>query len=136
MLSSRVDVIKARRPDIIVSMFNPPASIAAKILGIPLVSFTQSCMHPRGKRVSWWENPTEDYEKASTFVNRVLADWNVDPIAKMEELNKGSLTVIASFPEFDPVADDDVAYIGPSAWNINNETQSIFHTSPAVKMHR
>lgn len=128
LVESRMTIIKKINPSIIITMFNPPAAIAARILKIPLVSFTQSCMYPDGKRVCWWDKSEPEYKRSSDVVNIIFKDWKVSPIQKMEDLNKGQLNIIASFPEFDPVTDRNVIYIGPSTWegeqksnfNINN----------------
>ena len=129
LVSLRTSIIKDINPDLIITMFNPPASIAAKILDIPLVSFTQSCMHPDGKRVQWWEEPDFEYSKASTAVNEVLNDYGKQPINIMEDLNKGDLTIISSFPEFDPVTDQATIYIGPSQWDANGRNNNYLNAS-------
>ncbi|AJQ26603.1 glycosyltransferase [Pelosinus fermentans] len=115
MIPARVEAIRTCSPDFIISQFSPPTEIAARILKVPLISITQSCMHPKGKRVSWWEEATESYPKAAPIVSDLMKRYGLDPIDRMEELNRGDLTIIPSFPEFDPI-DDDVIYIGPLLW--------------------
>ena len=115
MIPAKVEQIRKCKPDFIISQFSPPTEIAAKVLGVPLISVTQSCMHPKGKRVSWWREPEEEYPRATNFVNKVTERFGLKPIEKMEDLNKGDLTIIPSFPEFDPI-DDNVIYIGPLLW--------------------
>lgn len=115
MLPARIEQIRQYKPDVIISQFSPPTEIAARVLGIPLAAVTQSCMHPKGPGVSWWEKPPEDFLEATEVVNCVLKKYGAAPIERMEDLNKGDLTVIPSFPEFDPV-NDDVHYIGPLRW--------------------
>lgn len=120
MITARVDAIKQFDPDFIISQFSPPTEIAAKVLGVPLISVTQSCFHPKGKGVSWWEKPTESYPRATPLVNRVMEKYGLEPINRMEELNRGDLTIMPSFPEFDPV-DDDVVYVGPLLWESSSK---------------
>lgn len=112
----RLEAISSCEPDLIISQFSPPTSIVCKILRKPHISITQSCMHPNGKRVSWWKEPNETYFKTSQTVNKVLSDYKIDPIKKMEDLHKGDLTIVPSFPEFDPVNDESVVYTGPLVW--------------------
>ncbi|WP_270167292.1 glycosyltransferase [Paenibacillus sp. SYP-B4298] len=115
---SYIGAIQKMKPDLIIAQFSPPTTIAARFLGIPLISMTQACFHPgcRGGRVGWWEEQPEEYRRTSLVVNEVLASFNLDPINKMEELNVGDITIIPSFQEFDPTEDDDAVYIGPLLW--------------------
>jgi hypothetical protein len=110
-----IKIIQEIKPSLILCQFCPPAIVAAKVLNIPVVCLTQACFHPQGKggRVTWWEQPTEEYERASRVVNRVLSKFNIDPINGMEDLNVGDLTIVPSCPELDPINSNDVFYIGP-----------------------
>lgn len=125
LIELRLEVIESLNPAIVISQFNPPTSIVSKILNIPHVSITQSCLHPSGKRVSWWKKPNEDYFRTSITVNKVLADYGLDPIDKMEDLHRGNLSIIPSFPEFDPITNDDVIYTGPMIWESANNYKGL-----------
>lgn len=118
LVTNYLEVIASSEPDLILSQFSPPTVIAAKKLGIPLISITQSCIHPKGKhgRLSWWETPPAEYPKVISTVNRVMKKHGLDEIERMEDLNQGDLTIVPSFPEFDPIESYDVRYIGPLLW--------------------
>lgn len=124
MIPAKVKLIENCNPDFIVSQFSPPTEIAAKILNVPLISITQSCMHPNGKNVSWWENSKENYPKAAPIISELMKKYGLKPIERMEELNRGDLTIVPSFPEFDPI-NDEVFYTGPLIWSsIQKKNQS------------
>ncbi len=125
LVESRLKIVEELKPDILLTQFCPPTEIIARITGIPLVCVTQSCWHPKGKSLTWWKRQYMDYERVTPVVNNILHKYNALPIERMEDLNRGDLTIIPGFPEFDPVS-DEVLYTGPLHWDsraISNGTQ-------------
>ncbi len=58
-------------------------------------------------------------------VNAVLNEYGIDTIDRMEDLSQGDLTIIPSFPDFDPVIDtNNIIYTGLMCWQgVVSETQ-------------
>jgi UDP:flavonoid glycosyltransferase YjiC (YdhE family) len=118
VVESRLEIVRELKPDLLVTHFCPPTEIIARITGIPLVCVTQSCWHPRGKPISWWGRAEgQDYVRVTPAVNTVLARHGAIAVSRVEDLNQGDLTFIPSFPEFDPIDDPAVHYMGPSVWS-------------------
>ncbi len=106
------------KPKAVISMMYPTATIAARRLGIPLISVTQACLHNKGRggRTTWWKELPRNLERTSPVVNRVLRELGLKPISKMEDLNDGDLTIVPSIPEFDVIESNDVIYTGLMFW--------------------
>lgn len=117
LISSRLQLLEEIKPDILLTQFCPPTEVMARITKLPLICFTQSCWHPKGKSISWWEKKSADYPRVTPVVNAILKRYTCAPIARTEELNTGDLTILPSFPEFDPVNDPNVIYTGPMSWD-------------------
>lgn len=118
LVESRLRVVRELEPDLLLTQFCPPTEVIARVTGLPLVCFTQSCWHPAGKRIDWWDpRRSDDYPRATPAVNAVLERYGAAPISRMEELNRGDLTFLPSFPEFDPVDDPAARYLGPLRWD-------------------
>jgi UDP:flavonoid glycosyltransferase YjiC (YdhE family) len=116
LVASRLRMVEELQPDILLTQFCPPTEIIARITGIPLVCVTQSCWHPKGKSLTWWEPQQMDYARVTPVVNSILKKYGAPSIERMEDLNSGNLTIIPGFPEFDPVH-DEVLYTGPLQWD-------------------
>ena len=110
-------VIANYAPDVIVDSWNLSATIAAKALRKPLVSIIQGDMHPSNRGFIWWQEPLPDIPTAAPVVNRVLASFGLQTVARTEELHVGDLTLVAGTPETDPIPGAaGVVYIGPILW--------------------
>jgi hypothetical protein len=118
LIEARLRLIDELQPDLLLTQFCPPTEVIARITGLPLICVTQSCWHPKGKPLCWWARPhvAGDYPRVAPVVNAVLERYGAEPITRMADLNTGDLTIIPSFPEFDPVADPGVHYAGPLSW--------------------
>lgn len=117
LIEARLRTTRDVGPDILLSQLCPPTEVIARITGLPLVCVTQSCWHPAGKSVSWWcEDRRSEDRQVTRVVSATLERHGAAPIARMEELNRGDLTLIPSFPELDPIADPEVHYTGPLSW--------------------
>jgi hypothetical protein len=69
----------------------------------------------------WWKPHPEKVPSAVPAINRVLADFGVDQITRIEDLNIGDLTLIIGTPETDPLpVGAEGQYIGPVLWQNDN----------------
>jgi len=103
--------------DVIVDFGNPFACVAARAIQKPLVTIIQADMHPDSRGLIWWKEPPPDLPTPVPVVNKVLAEYNLGPISKTEELCVGDLTLVLGTPETDPLPETaDVTYIGPILW--------------------
>ncbi len=109
-----IEVMEDYSPDVIVDSWGLSSCIAARVLKKPLVSILQADMHPAGSNLIWWDEKPKDLPTPVPIVNRVLADYGLDPVKKTDDLHVGDLTLIAGTPETDPLPEGtDVTYVGP-----------------------
>jgi len=112
-----VSIINDYGPDVIVDSWDLAACIAARALRKPLVSIIQGDMHPDNRGFIWWKELPTDIPTPVPVINRVLADYNLQPVRKTEELHVGDLTLVAGTPETDPVPEGaNAIHIGPILW--------------------
>ncbi len=103
--------------DVVVDALHPVACMAARILGKPLVTIIQSDMHPASKGFIWWKEPPPDLPTPIAVLNKILAEYGLEPIRKTEELLKGDLTLVLGMPETDPLPHEtNATYIGAILW--------------------
>jgi UDP:flavonoid glycosyltransferase YjiC (YdhE family) len=104
-------------PDCIVDFWNPFACIAAKVLNKPLITVIQADGHPGNKGLIWWKDPPGKLPTALPIINKVIANYGLEPMEKLEELNIGDLTLVVGTPETDPVPETaNCHHIGPILW--------------------
>ena len=104
-------------PDVVVDFWNPFACLAAKAARKPLATVIQADMHPASGGFIWWKGPAPDMPVPVSIVNEILAEHDLGPIGKMEELAAGDLTLVLGMPETDPLPQEaNVTYIGPILW--------------------
>ncbi|MGM1050635.1 MAG: glycosyltransferase [Bacillota bacterium] len=109
----RIAMLEKVHPDIVFVDMSPHTLIAAKFLGVPVVSITQGCFHPQGEAVfSWGEHP-RNLPKIAPIINPILDNLKLPSIERMEELNSGDLDIIPGIPETDPISDPEVVFLGP-----------------------
>ncbi len=103
--------------DVVVDFWNPFAVIAARVLQKPLITVIQADAHPLSQGFIWWKTPPKNIPTPVPVVNKVLADYNLQPVEKLGELCVGDLTLVVGMPETDPIPENaDVIYIGPILW--------------------
>jgi UDP:flavonoid glycosyltransferase YjiC (YdhE family) len=103
--------------DVVVDFWNPFAAVAARASRRPLITIIQADQHPASRGFIWWRDPPLDLPTAAPVVNRVLAEYDLPPITKLEELSVGDLTLILGTPETDPLPREaDVTYVGSILW--------------------
>jgi len=110
-------LVKDCDADVVVDFWNPFACLAAKALRKPLVTVIQADMHPASKGFIWWKEPPSDLPTPVPVVNKVLAEYNLQPISQTGDLFAGDLTLVLGMPETDPLPEAaDVIYVGPILW--------------------
>ncbi|PZD95716.1 hypothetical protein DNH61_12190 [Paenibacillus sambharensis] len=112
-ITSRIAMLKSLDPHLVYADLSPHTIIAARYLGIPVVSLTQACFHPAGLPLHYWSKPPRNVSRVTPVVNRVLQELGLSPVSRMEELTAGDITVVPSIPELDPIRSEAVHYVGP-----------------------
>lgn len=111
-IKHRIKMLKDITPNLVFADMSPHTIIAARYLGIPSLSLTQSCFHPNGQSFYIPNEIPRNIPKVSPIVNRVLQRLGLPDIQRMEELNQGDIDFVAGFPEFDPINSKKVKYVG------------------------
>ncbi len=117
-----VDLFRDFKPDVVVDSFGPFGCLAARILGIPLVSVLQGNFHPESSGYLYWagERPANSPNAGPVF-SKIAAEYGLGPIARSVDLLAGDLSLIVGTPETDPVSPTaQVTYIGPIVWQRGN----------------
>ncbi|OGD83011.1 hypothetical protein A2165_01540 [Candidatus Curtissbacteria bacterium RBG_13_40_7] len=118
---SYVKAIQSVNPDVIIVDFNTSAMMAARCLNIPTLAITQSCFHPERKwpYIVWWKKPSTEIPSITANINTVMQKYGGQAVSRSEDLQVGTITVIPSFPEFDPLlkVDKSTYYVGPILGN-------------------
>jgi UDP:flavonoid glycosyltransferase YjiC (YdhE family) len=117
-----VDLLRDYAPDVVVDSFGLFPCIAARILGIPLVTVLQGNFHPASQGFLWWkgERPA-GLPSPAPAVNKVLAEYGLPPVERSVDMFAGDLSLITGTPETDPVpapahAGPAIAHIGQIIW--------------------
>ena len=112
-----IRLIEECNADVVIDFFNPLACIASRVVKKPLVTVIQADAHPNAKGFIWWKEPPNNLPSALPTFNKVLRDFNLESISKVEDLSLGDLTLIVGTPETDPLeGDPEGIYIGPLLW--------------------
>ncbi|GIQ69352.1 hypothetical protein DUZ99_17200 [Xylanibacillus composti] len=115
---NRIRMVEQAKADLIVSDMSPHTIIAAKVLGIPSIAITQSCLHARGKPL-FWGHPPRNLPRVTPVINEILRSYRLPEISRMEELHSGDLDIAPSIPELDPIGDNRVIHAGPISMNMH-----------------
>ncbi len=117
----------AYRPDVAVIDMQPSAAIAARSLGIPVVSLADAdFLSPSPLAWMPWLTLEPDallpYPPCVPAFNEVLDELGLDPIAWPTELLWGDLTLVPSCAELEPVAAPppgrrEAHHVGPLYWD-------------------
>jgi uncharacterized protein (TIGR00661 family) len=110
-VSTRIKLIEEYKPDLIITDLSPHTHIAGKYLKIPVLSLTQSCLHPDG--LSLHGEVPRNLPRVTPIFNQILNRLGLETIKCMEELCVGDKTIVPSFPEIDPIENKSIEYIGP-----------------------
>lgn len=118
LVSYCVMLFKQEKIELVISVLDPIAAVASKILNIPLVSISQSCFHPKKvyERIRWWEEMPDGITDVVSTFNRILEEHSLKTMQKVEELFESEFTIIPSIKEFDPVTSDSNFYTGIMCW--------------------
>ncbi|HTY64885.1 MAG TPA: nucleotide disphospho-sugar-binding domain-containing protein [Acidobacteriota bacterium] len=115
-VASFIKMIKSYKADAIVDNFSPWACIAARILKKPVIVVLQSQAHPQSPGLIWWKDHPADPQISISILNDILTQHGSPPIKGFFDLMLGDLTLVVGMPELDPIAADDVNYIGAILW--------------------
>ncbi|WP_164931394.1 glycosyltransferase [Longirhabdus pacifica] len=121
-IRDRIALLEKEKVDFVIADLSPHTLIAAKVLGIPAISITQSCLHPDGKALYHWGSIPRNISMVTPVINEILSDYQLPSIDKIEDLNKADVNIMPSIPELDPVQHDDVVYVGPISMNMHENT--------------
>ncbi len=103
--------------DVVVDSWNPFACVAARAAHKPLVTILQADMHPLGRGFIWWQEPPLNLPTAAPTFGKVMAEYGLPPIRKVEDLCVGDLTLVVGMPETDPLPESaNVIYVGAILW--------------------
>lgn len=130
LVEDYIEVYKQKKINLVIAVLDPICFIAAKVLNLPIISVTQSCFCPDCEygQLNWWDEMPENLPNAVEGINKVLDCYGIDRVSRIEELSYGDMTIIPSFPEFDPLKGyDDVIYTGIMCWQgVSNERKFEF----------
>jgi UDP:flavonoid glycosyltransferase YjiC (YdhE family) len=116
-VDSHIDLIKRSKAEAVIDFWNPFACIAARAIGMPLITIIQADMHPQSNGFIWWKEKPDNLPSSREAVNQVLKKYRLQPIGQVEELFVGDLTLLVGIPDLDPLPDSaEVTYIGPILW--------------------
>jgi UDP:flavonoid glycosyltransferase YjiC (YdhE family) len=97
-------------------------AIAAKKCHKPLITVIQADLHPQNNGFIWWKQPISGIPTPVSAINKILAEYQLQPINKTDELLIGDLTLIIGTPETDPLPNTaEFNYIGAILWQKENE---------------
>ena len=103
--------------DVVVDSWNPFACVAARAARKPLVTILQADMHPCSRGFIWWQDPPPGLPTVAPAFSKIMAEYGLPPIRKVEELFVGDLTLVVGMPETDPLpASANVIYVGAILW--------------------
>lgn len=122
----RINMIKQINPDFVIADMSPHTILASKYLNLPSVSITQSCFHPEGESLFLCHEIPRNIPKVTPIVNKVLQRLGLSKIDKIEELSRGDVDVIPSFPEMDPISSLKPHYVGAIEYTVPNEAHLDF----------
>jgi len=121
-VNNLMELISEYEPDAVVDFCSPSACIAARASHKPLVTVIQADVHPQSRGFIWWKEPPPDLPTPVPAINTILAELQLKPIRKTEELLIGDKTLVVGMPETDPLPDTaNVIYIGPILWQRADE---------------
>jgi len=119
-----VDVIRDYDPDVVVDSFGLLTCLAARVLGVPLVTVLQGNIHPASDGFLWWKKDRPaGLPSAAAVINKVAAEYGIVPVERCVDLLAGDLSLIVGTPETDPLpAIASVTYVGPIVWQRGDAT--------------
>ncbi|WP_405080230.1 glycosyltransferase [Paenibacillus chitinolyticus] len=115
----RISMLEKAGADLAVADMSPHTVIAARYLGIPVVSITQACFHPYGEPMYAWGDAPRNLPRVTPVINKILAKLRLPAIRSMEDLNLGDLDLVPGIPETDPISHPGVCYVGQLAHKID-----------------
>ncbi len=119
-----LDLIRDYDPDVVVDSFGLLTCLAARVLGVPLVTVLQGNIHPASDGFVWWKKDRPaGLPSAAAVINKAAAEYGIVPVERCVDLLAGDLSLIVGTPETDPLpASANVQYVGPIVWQHGNAT--------------
>jgi UDP:flavonoid glycosyltransferase YjiC (YdhE family) len=119
-----LDLIRDFAPDAVVDSFDPLPCLAARVLGVPLITVLQGNFHPSSRGFKWWERERPcGLSSGTDHVNKVIAEYGLAPFNRCVDVMAGDLSLIVGTPETDPVDDHaNITYIGPMVFQRDDAT--------------
>jgi UDP:flavonoid glycosyltransferase YjiC (YdhE family) len=115
--TAMIELLRDHGVDVVVDFWNPFAAIAARALGLPLVTVIQADAHPASDGFIWWRRPPADIPSPVRTINVIMGELGLAPIASFADLSVGDLTLVVGTPLTDPLPPGaQVTYIGPTVW--------------------
>jgi UDP:flavonoid glycosyltransferase YjiC (YdhE family) len=137
--------IESHRPDAVVIDMQPAAAIAARSLGLPVVSLADAdFLSPSPLAWMPWLTLAPDallpYPPCVPAFNEVLAELGLDPIAWPTELLWGDVTLVPSCAELEPVEPPPPGrapahHVGPLYWDPPAEVPPLPNADGAARVY-
>jgi UDP:flavonoid glycosyltransferase YjiC (YdhE family) len=110
-------------PDALVDTGGMTACLAARTLGIPMVSVLQGNFHPASDGFMWWKGRRPaNLPSALENLNRIAGEYGTRSLGRCVELLAGDLSLIVGTPETDPLPPAaQVTYTGPILWQRSSD---------------
>ena len=133
-----IDYLKQYKPDYILSDLGILACLAARIMDIPLITINQSCYHPNNQNggIKWWDSTHSETTILRDKLNQFLKRKGAPLLQTFTEIFTGTLTLIPSFQEFDPISNLEqynTHYVGPILWEkemkVSEQVKHIYETT-------
>ncbi|MCP4536315.1 MAG: hypothetical protein GY832_04140 [Chloroflexi bacterium] len=82
-----------------------------------MIAVIQADGRPDNNGLIWWKEHPKNLASALPTINKVIASYGLEPIAQVEELNIGDLTLVIGTREVDPIPEGtQCTHIGPVLW--------------------
>jgi hypothetical protein len=121
-VNALIESIRAYEPDAVVDFWNMGACMAARACHKRLITVIQADMHPESRGFIWWKKPSAAIPTPVAAINRILAEFQLQPILKTGELFIGDTTLLLGIPDTDPLPDKAAgSYVGAILWQKPNE---------------
>ncbi|GAB3213772.1 hypothetical protein GCM10027294_48290 [Marinactinospora endophytica] len=114
--------IAGYRPDVVVIDMSPTAALAARAVGVPVVSLADAdFVAPRPNAWMPWSTVEPrvllPHPPCLPVISAASVRLGLGPVARAEDLLEGEVTLIPSTPELEPAERGTVRHVGPLYWD-------------------
>jgi UDP:flavonoid glycosyltransferase YjiC (YdhE family) len=108
-LTDYFKIVKTFKPDVLIGDTNLLVWMLGKKAIVPVVQIVRYASHPATAKLIWWKNEPEGITppNSSALFNPLLAQMDLMPIKRAEDLLRGDLFIIPSIPEIEPIPEDE-----------------------------